>query len=80
LVKKDDNSPLISSSDLADFNGENVQKKLYASDMKFAKTVIQLIAPKIEEGHLAYLEGSGWGFTFSSDTVRWLSRSAKSDF
>ena len=28
------------------------------------------MAPKLEEGHLSYLEGSGWGYTFSDDTVR----------
>jgi len=30
------------------------------------------MAPKLEEGHLSYLEGSGWGYTFSDDTVQTL--------
>lgn len=56
------------------FNAASVDAKLQASDAKFANVIIQLIAPKLEEGHLSYLEGNGWGYTFSDDTVhpkRW---------
>jgi hypothetical protein len=49
------------------FNAASLHAKLQASDRKFAKVVLQLIAPKIEEGHLSYLEGCGWGYTFSED-------------
>jgi hypothetical protein len=47
----------------------NLESKLQASDLKFAKVIIQLMTPKLEEGHLSYLEGSGWGYTFTDDTV-----------
>jgi hypothetical protein len=47
----------------------SLHAKLYSSDMKYAKVIIQLMAPKLEEGHLSYLEGSGWGYTFTDDTV-----------
>lgn len=43
--------------------------KLHASDVKFANVIIQLMSRKLEEGHLSYLEGNGWGFTFTDDTV-----------
>jgi len=47
-----------------------LQAKLHSSDLKFAAVIIQLMTPKLEEGHLSYLEGCGWGFTFTDDTVR----------
>ena len=43
--------------------------RLHSSDVKFAKVMIQLMTPKLEEGHLSYLEGSGWGYTFYEDEV-----------
>ena len=76
IAKKDDSWPSSSSIDSSEFNAANLQKKLYTSDMKFAKTVIQLIAPKVEEGHLSYLEGSGWGFTFSIENVSFSQKSS----
>ena len=56
-------------SDALEFNAAMLNKKLQSSDAKFARIVIELIAPKLEEGNLSYLEGCGWGFTFSEDTV-----------
>ena len=51
------------------FNAASLEAKLHASDVKFANVIILLMAPKLEEGHLSYLEGNGWGYTFSDDTV-----------
>jgi hypothetical protein len=50
-------------------NAANLDAKLQASDLKFARVVLQLMASMLEEGHLSYLEGCGWGYTFSDDTV-----------
>ena len=50
-------------------NAANLATKLHSSDLKFARVIIQLMAPKLEEGHLSYVEGSGWGYTFSDNTV-----------
>ena len=49
------------------FNAATLHAKLQASDRRFAEVIFQLIKPKIEEGHLSYLEGCGWGFTFTED-------------
>jgi len=61
--------PTYPSSDSPEFNAAMLNKKLQNSDSKFAKVIIQLIAPKLEEGNLSYLEGCGWGYTFTDDTV-----------
>lgn len=50
-------------------NPATLHAKLHASDVKFAKMIIQLMSRKLEEGHLSYLEGNGWGFTFTDETV-----------
>jgi hypothetical protein len=57
------------TEDTGPLNPAILHAKLHASDVKFAKVVIQLMSRKLEEGHLSYLEGNGWGFTFSEDTV-----------
>jgi hypothetical protein len=57
------------TEDTGPLNPATLHAKLHASDVKFAKVVIQLMSRKLEEGHLSYLEGNGWGFTFSEDTV-----------
>ena len=50
-------------------NASSLESKLLASDLKFANVIIHLMAPKLEEGHLSYLEGSGWGYTFTDEMV-----------
>ena len=55
---------------VANLNAATLNARLQASDTKFARVIIQLMAPKLEEGHLSYLEGSGWGYTFYQDDVR----------
>jgi hypothetical protein len=60
----------LSDDSSINLNAASLQAKLHVSDIKFAKVVVQLMAPKLEEGHLSYLEGSGWGYTFTDDTVR----------
>ena len=54
----------------ANLNAATLNARLQASDTKFARVIIQLMAPKLEEGHLSYLEGSGWGYTLYQDDVR----------
>ena len=41
--------------------------RLHATDLKFAQVMIQLMTPMLQQGHLSYLEGSGWGYTFQQD-------------
>lgn len=41
--------------------------RLQATDLKFAQVMIQLMTPMLQQGHLSYLEGSGWGYTFQHD-------------
>jgi len=52
-----------------DFSPSSLEAKLRISDLKFAKILLQLVGAKVQEGHLSYVEGSGWGFTFTDDTV-----------
>jgi hypothetical protein len=51
------------------FNAASLHAKLQASDLKFARVILQLIAPKIEEGNLSYLEGCGWGYSFTENVA-----------
>lgn len=52
-------------------NATTLNARLHASDIKFARVIIQVMTPKLEEGHLSYLEGSGWGYTFYQDDVHY---------
>lgn len=60
----------------ANLSAATLNARLHTSDLKFAKVTIQLMTPKLEEGHLSYLEGSGWGYTFHEDDVRPLPESS----
>jgi hypothetical protein len=64
----DDDTPAMTLS-AANLNAATLNARLHVSDMKFARVIIQIMTPKLEEGHLSYLEGSGWGYTFSQDDV-----------
>jgi hypothetical protein len=51
-------------------NAASLDNILVNSDIKFASVIVHyLMAPKLEEGHLSYVEGSGWGFPFNEETV-----------
>lgn len=47
----------------------SLEAKLVASDERFAKVIIQLMGPMLEQGHLSYMHGGGWGYTWSETTV-----------
>jgi hypothetical protein len=47
----------------------SLEAKLVASDERFAKVIIQLMGPMLEQGHLSYMHGGGWGYTWSQTTV-----------
>jgi hypothetical protein len=69
----DDDTPAMTLSaanlSASNLNAATLNARLHVSDMKFARVIIQIMTPKLEEGHLSYLEGSGWGYTFSQDVL-----------
>jgi hypothetical protein len=68
-LAREQTSPINDPEQYTSLTATSLQAKLQASDLKFARVIFQLMAPMLEGGHLSYLEGSGWGYKFSDETV-----------